>query len=440
MAEGTIGGVGVSVVPDATDFWRRFVEQTRPGAVRAGADLGTDVRRGMQGELDRGVDVRVNANTAGARANIESLDKTASSASSGGMSKLIIAAAAIAPALIPIGAVAIPAIATLALGAKRAGQEIKHGLTDEFHDLQHAAGRSLTPGVEDLVHSLQKAQPQLKQLIGVFGGAISDELSKLSDALDNGELQSFINYAEQELPVVEHAFNSILGAVVDIGKALAPVGDTLVKDADQVAQLVSGVVHLLEQLNKARNEINDLPVPGGSSGTLQEIAKGNLPFALEGINKGLSIASQELDHFLGGGATGKLVGDAHAVADAMNKEAQAFANTAKGLANYDSKIAAHISNRIAAVQAENSFIVAARGVADAVKANGHTLDAATAAGQQNRDALIGAASAAVAFYNAQIQAGVASATAAQDAGRQREATRTDRHRTRGWRRGRLTAC
>lgn len=48
MPDGIIGSVGVSVVPDAQDFWRRFQEQTKAGGVRAGENAGRDWRRGFE--------------------------------------------------------------------------------------------------------------------------------------------------------------------------------------------------------------------------------------------------------------------------------------------------------------------------------------------------------------------------------------------------------
>lgn len=405
MAEGGIGSVSVEVVPSAEHFWERFVEKTRPGALRAGEQVGAVLRDGIQAQLDRGVDVRVRADTGTARADIASVGSAADS-SAASMSNLIKVGLALSPALIPIAAVGAAGLATIALGAKKATAEIKDGLTPEFHRLQHAAGAALTPGVEALVKALQQAGPELKQLVGVFGGAISDELTKFSNALSNGGLQSFINYAEKELPIVEDAFNSVLHLAGKLVVTLAPIGNAILVDITRVSDLASQVVDLGRQVDEVYNKIKN--IPGGKN--FDAIAKGNLPFALDGIGKGLGIVSSEFNSLFGTNAEGVISNDK--LTASFKREQDEMANTAKALKELDDKIAAHINRRLASVQAENSFIVAARGVADAVKANGNSLDRATAAGQENRAALISAASAALAFYNAQRQAGVGAAEAA----------------------------
>lgn len=445
MAEGIIGSVGVSVVPDATDFWRRFVDQTRPGAYRAGEELGRDVSRGLAAGVGT-VDVNVRADTGAARAEIAALGNTADSAAGGGMRNLIIAAAALAPALIPITAVAIPALLTLGLAAKSASEQLKDGLTSEFHLLQHAAGQSLTPGIDSLIGALQKAQPELRQLVGVFGGALSGELTKFSNALSNGGLTSFIAYAKQEMPIVLDTFNHLLGLVGEIVKALTPVGNEILKEVDALAQAVTEAVKLVDALGalkpaealvqdaqivtgmvtdalKFAETLNTIKIPkfsfgdfsigggtgGGGAGGLNDFYQKYIsPVGV--ISTGLHHLKDGFDAVFGGDT----IAGQGMVTDAARATtlAAALDKAADAAAKYDNRIVAHLSTRVASAQAEDAFIAAARGVADAAKSGGTSLDVLTAKGQANRDALISAASAALGFYNAQVKAGVATTTAA----------------------------
>ena len=588
MADGIIGSVGVSVVPDARAFWERFKEQTTAGAAEAGRRAGADWRRGFDettsarpavlpvrgdfGSVNRQIDevtarlraasgafnpsglsashvasitaatnrlTDANTKLAAARAAVdkisqreghteeelaaaaqvaaraqrdqelaalrlaaaeeaaaaaqrrqaeaalkaaasnEAVDKSAKDAAGpgGGMSKLILAAAALSPALIPIAAVGVPALAALGLGAKKAGQEIKAGLTDEFHHLQRVAGNSLTPGVDALIGSLRQAEPALKQIIGVFGTAFSDELQKLSQSLNNGGLTSFLNYAQRELPVVEDTFNHLLGLAVQLGKALAPLGDSILHGVDNLAKAATGAVKLADTLgavkpiqsltddlsivsqlvtevDKLANtlaaikvpkfSIGDLSLGGGDAAGLNDFyQKWLTPTGL--LNKGLHLVQSGFDQVFGktsarqdkqfgnllsglfsgsGDVAGTLrrvsvsnadvASSAKQAAGGVNIEKSAFAALNAALDKYDAKLLKTANNRVAVAAADDSFIAAARGVADSVQANGRSLDALTAKGLANRDAIVNAAQAALSFYDAQRKAGVGARQAAQN--------------------------
>jgi uncharacterized surface protein with fasciclin (FAS1) repeats len=101
MADGIIGSVGVSVVPDAQDFWRRFEAQTRAGAAEAGRRAGNDWQRGFRAGAGD-TDIRVRADTSQARAQIAALNKEGKQHSQG----LLSALASLAPALVPLAAAA----------------------------------------------------------------------------------------------------------------------------------------------------------------------------------------------------------------------------------------------------------------------------------------------------------------------------------------------
>lgn len=73
MADGIIGSVGVAVVPDAQNFWRRFEEQTRAGATDAGRRAGEEWRRGFNSATDRPVVVPVRTDTARASTDLAAL-------------------------------------------------------------------------------------------------------------------------------------------------------------------------------------------------------------------------------------------------------------------------------------------------------------------------------------------------------------------------------
>jgi hypothetical protein len=72
VADDVIGSVGVSVVPDAEGFWRRFEAETRSGADNAGRRAGADWRRGFD-EATRGVRVRPDLDDAALRARLAAL-------------------------------------------------------------------------------------------------------------------------------------------------------------------------------------------------------------------------------------------------------------------------------------------------------------------------------------------------------------------------------
>lgn len=73
MSDGIIGSVGVAVVPDAQDFWRRFQEQTRAGAGEAGRRAGNDWRRGFDSETSRPAVLPVRADTTQLRTELTRL-------------------------------------------------------------------------------------------------------------------------------------------------------------------------------------------------------------------------------------------------------------------------------------------------------------------------------------------------------------------------------
>lgn len=267
MAEDAIiGSVGVSVVPDARDFWRRFQEQTKAGAVKAGEQSGKDWRRGFEAANVRPVDVRVRADTTKARAEIASLNAQGSTAFKG----LINTAITLAPALVPLGAAAAAAGAEfVALGGagllalKGIQDQMKTGtptgaiyggmvrtLKSDLGQLEATASHGVLAGFEQTVGKLQRSMPQLNAVIASQSTLLGDVTSHLA----GGILGGFSTFA----PLLDQVGGSVdrIAAHFEAwatGPGGAKFSQTLSADYAKVAPLIDDIFHAVGHLVAASN-------------------------------------------------------------------------------------------------------------------------------------------------------------------------------------------
>jgi hypothetical protein len=272
-----IGSVSVSVTPDATGFWRDFVNATRPGAENAGRRLGTEVRRGINEELARPVDIRVNADTARARAELQQLGNSGSR-DLGRVQKqshlLADALVALGPAVIPVAGVltgafigVIPTLAAVALGVKGVSEEFKAGQLDgtrygtDIHALQQELGtlKTIASGgilvglnnamkgsgpllqevnrdtatlsaqfgqiAGDVAPALLSLLTQLNPLFNTFGQVLVDGAAHLKTWAQSGKgVSGFVAYVQNELPTVINAVQSLAVTAAHLVEGLAPLG------------------------------------------------------------------------------------------------------------------------------------------------------------------------------------------------------------------------
>jgi hypothetical protein len=303
MSDGIIGSIGVAVTPDARDFWTRFQEQTRTGASEAGRSAGRGVMDGIRSETDRGVDVRVNADTARARAEIAALrsqlnnmstesSRTAetSQRASANVSVLRDAIIGLGPALVPIAGVAsgailglVPATAAAILGIKGISDASKQGLLapkyvadlkqmqTEFTTLKQTAAGGLLPGLDRALSSsaplfkavngevavmstqlgnivagaapgLLRIFTQLTPLFTTFGNELAKGAAHFEHwaATSNG-VSKFVGYVQQELPTVEHALEQLIELAGKLIAGLAPMGHVVLSGIGMLASALNAI-------------------------------------------------------------------------------------------------------------------------------------------------------------------------------------------------------
>lgn len=270
----SLGDVSVRVVPDATDFWRRFEARTR----------------GSRPD----VDVRVRADTARARAEIAALGATAdkSLGKSAKQSNLLRdAILALGPAAVPVGAVLggallglLPTLAATGLGIKGISKELKSGQLDgtqygrdiasvraEVSTLQQVAAKGLLPGVDAAIRSsrplfkqlnvevagtatqvgaiashaapaLLNVLQQLNPLFSTFGAELGRGAAKLEHWVATSDgVRNFVAYVQTELPAVEHTLGALVGAAGHLVTSFAPLGSVTVGALGLLAGAISAL-------------------------------------------------------------------------------------------------------------------------------------------------------------------------------------------------------
>jgi hypothetical protein len=265
MSDGIIGSVGVSVVPDANDFWRRFEAQTRAGAAEAGRRAGNQWQREFQAAA-RDTRINVRADTTRARAEIAALNKE-TSRSGGTFQKLISAALTLAPAIVPVAAAAGAAAAEFgALGLT--GALAFKGLKDELHgtgaeaqvtsalvvtlkeslnQLSKTAASNALPGLAEATTKLRDGLPAVNAEIAQQAQLLGDVASHIAGGLVGG----FTAFA----PLLNEVSGSVdrIAAKFEAwatGPAGAHFGQVLAQDYARVAPVIddvaTAVAHLIE--------------------------------------------------------------------------------------------------------------------------------------------------------------------------------------------------
>lgn len=171
------------------------------------------------------------------------------------VSSMTIALAAVAPAIIPVGAALIGAFAggvtllgafagglgVVALGAKGVADEVSGEVTPAIHELQASAADGLLPGVEAGVHSLLTLLPQLDGFVNGLAHDLGDLATEGSTALTSPYWQQFYKFIQSEAGPVLTVFGTILGnlahGAVGLLEAFKPVTD----------ELGTGIEHLSEK-------------------------------------------------------------------------------------------------------------------------------------------------------------------------------------------------
>jgi hypothetical protein len=223
MSDGIIGSVGVSVAPDANDFWRRFEAQTRAGAAEAGRRAGNQWQREFQAAA-RDTRINVRADTTRARAEIAALNKE-TSRSGGTFQKLISAALTLAPAIVPVAAAAGAAAAEFgALGLT--GALAFKGLKDELHGT--GAEAQVTSA---LVVTLKESLNQLSKTAASNAlPGLAEATTKLRDGLPavNAEIA-------QQAQLLGDVASHIAGGLVGGFTAFAPLLNEVSGSVDRIA-------------------------------------------------------------------------------------------------------------------------------------------------------------------------------------------------------------
>lgn len=151
----------------------------------------------------------------------------------------------------PLAGVGGAAGGTLLLGLLGLQQQITDGLTPAFNDLENAASNALGPGVTDAITQIQQALPQLDPLISVFGAEFGKLIDQLATYLNNGGIESFVSYAERELPIVENAFISLTKAGIAFFTAVTPIGNALLVTLTDTADVLATIITGFNQINGA---------------------------------------------------------------------------------------------------------------------------------------------------------------------------------------------
>jgi len=266
-----------------------------------------------------------------ANRKLERLSGTAKKSTSG----LLLAAAAFAPALIPIAAASTGLLGVAAAGGiavlavKGIQKEMKAGtpvgeqfsaavgtLKGNLSELEHTAAGGVLGGFKSAVASLQPLMPGLNREVGLFstqlgqiGGnvgltlvnlfrsfeplflQVNADLVRGSAALErwaasSGGVSKFVAYAQNQLPQVEQTLGQLAVAVARIVAGLAPLGTvslgTLgvlarvinlipVSTMRTIAPAIAGIVFAYKGLSKAA-ELPGLKKLGLGFGTLGPIA------------------------------------------------------------------------------------------------------------------------------------------------------------------------
>lgn len=198
---------------------------------------------------------------------IGDLGGAAENASGGFYQFLIPAIAALSTIIGPVVATGVAGLGTILLGAKGVEAEVKTGLTPAFKQLQETAVEALQPGIAAAVSQLKLALPQLTPLVQVFGSAIGDAADQLASWLNNGGLTGFVDYATQELPIVENAFKGLAAATIGFFQDVTPIGNDILHTVTAISDGVAKAEALFAKFQGSSGGAGTLPNGSPASGT-----------------------------------------------------------------------------------------------------------------------------------------------------------------------------
>jgi hypothetical protein len=288
MAEHSIGSVSVEVVPNARAFWVRFQEQTRGDAGEAGERQGNEFRRRFEGSASP-ARVRVEADTARARAELQAFSQQGARSSKGLLDALI----PLAPALIPVAGAAGAAGGALAgmgiagvLAVKGVQEAVKQGTpagkqfsasineaNTALAVLEKTASGGVLSGFQSSVAKLSAELPGFNGFIGDSSTKLGEIGSHLAGALVSGfkTFAPVISEVETEFVRLAAAFERFASGpagakfaqtLADDFKQVVPVIESLALTATHLVAAfapVGGIMlHSIEALSQA---INAIPVP-----------------------------------------------------------------------------------------------------------------------------------------------------------------------------------
>lgn len=133
-------------------------------------------------------------------------------------------------------------------------------------------GKAFNTGSDALVHGLQAASPLLND-----AGRYAEQFATwLDKSAQSEEFKHFISYARDELPLVGHALGSVATGLINVGVALHPIGDDLIRIVDLTGKAASG----LALLTKVGNIDTGNAGTGGSYNSQKDKTKERSGFRL----------------------------------------------------------------------------------------------------------------------------------------------------------------
>ncbi|UFS59470.1 hypothetical protein [Subtercola endophyticus] len=133
-------------------------------------------------------------------------------------------------------------------------------LNSEVAEFTGLLGDGLNSVVDGAVTGLQVLNPLFVEGAGV----VDNMASSFDEWTHNGGLQSFVSYAQAELPVVVQTLGDLTDAAVGLGESLAPTGDSMLKLVDDAALLAKGLNSIEDAetgLKSSNQWINDILTP-----------------------------------------------------------------------------------------------------------------------------------------------------------------------------------
>lgn len=338
MSDAIIGSVGVAVVPDARDFWRKFKEQTDPGregasptvAVKVDTTSATAEINKLRAQLvllDRKVKVDVDTGTSSAKVKQVTSDlqqladqaqKTADQAQAS-FNPMIAAIAGLGPGLVPLaaglggitsGVVGLGAAGALAfrgisdniarntdLGGKY--QSVLAGMKSELTSLQDVAAGGVLTGFEQSGAKIAAQMPQLNSMVGqlasIFGDVLSHGVGTVVTLFTTFEplIVKGAGYVDQFFGGLEHWAQS--STATKFMNALSTDMDLTVKLIEQLLPLVGSILAafngpgqvILVTLTGIATALNAIPLP-----VLTAVAIGITAWGIAGlVAPGIAAAS-----------------------------------------------------------------------------------------------------------------------------------------------------